>query len=341
MLPKAAKQKGFVVWLGFFGLLAAVPCSSCMEGTNTQDAQTQAGDGSVKKDLCGKLPCESGTLPMESGSDRHAAADAGTVPGTYVALSAGSFTMGSPGAEACRGTNEDQHTVTITRGFEIQTTEVTQEQFKQVQGYAPSAAYACGMTCPVERVTWHEAVAYCNRLSTIRGLAACYTCTGASFQTSCSIKSSFAGSKLSSCPGYRLPSEAEWELAARAGTTTAYYSGANDSSACTAYDATLDDIAWYYQNAGSAIQRSQLKQKNKWGLYDTLGNAAEWVHDDYVESLGTAAVTDPVQAASSAYRSVRGGSFSSHPQDARSASRQSVLAASYSGKVGFRCVRSK
>ena len=234
---------------------------------------------------------------------------------TFCAIPSGCYRMGSPdgtGAqpkEPCRSSNETQHPVTLTHGFEMQSTEVTQDQFKTVMGYNPSYfTSSCGTSCPVEGVSWHEAAAYCNALSVKKTLTPCYTDKGSG--TSCTVDSGcgpgevcsggkcikydiapqYTGSKtIHDCKGFRLPTEAEWEYAYRAGTTTAYYSGANDQSLCTSCstkDANADSIGWYCYNSSSTPHPVGKKTANDWGLYDMAGNVWEWCHDGYQSNLG-------------------------------------------------------
>ena len=264
-------------------------------------------------------------------------ADGGVVPGTWITVQNGTFTMGSPASELCRGSNEEQHQVTLTHGFEIQMTEVTQGQFQSVLGYNPASFSSCGSTCPVETVSWHEAAAYCNALSTQKGLAQCYTCSGSGASVTCSEASAYSGQTAYSCPGYRLPTEAEWEHAYRAGTTTAFYSGPITS--CSA-DANAGKIGWYSSNSGSTTHPGGQKQKNAWGLYDMAGNVWEWCHDWFQSSLGSSAVTDPWGSASGSYRVLRGGSWNLLANLMRAAARFNfLLPTDRNGDIGFRCCR--
>jgi formylglycine-generating enzyme required for sulfatase activity len=240
------------------------------------------------------------------------------LPGKWIPLAAGSFTMGSLPAEACRQKNETQHKVTLTHGLLIMAHETTQADFASVMGYSPSLFATCGTTCPVENVSWHEAAAYCNALSASQGLKACYACTGSGPTVSCSTASAFAPTgALYGCPGYRLPTEAEWEYAYRAGTTSALYSG--KIVACEGSDPGADSIGWYKANAGGTSHPVGQKGQNGWGLYDLAGNVWEWVHDRYLEDLGAALVSDPIAPETGPDGVCRGGSWLNDPKHMRAA----------------------
>ena len=186
--------------------------------------------------------------------------------------------------------------------------------------------------CPVERVTWAEAAAYCNAL-TAQGevpLTACY---------------SPAGERLdNTCTGYRLPTEAEWEYAARAGTETTFSSGQLVALDCN-LDANLDRVGWYCGNSatqnGRATHPVRRREANDWGLFDMHGNVAEWVEDRYAANYGgVGEVTlDPTGSAAGVARVVRGGDYLSPSQDVRSAARSNAQQGSRLDSVGFRCVR--
>jgi formylglycine-generating enzyme required for sulfatase activity len=258
------------------------------------------------------------------------------VPGTWVYFASGSFMMGSPASEPCRNANETQHQVTLAHGFELMSTEVTRAQFQSILGGDPSADTACGASCPVESVTWHAAAAYCNALSGKAGLVACYSCS-ASVPYACTPKPGFI--TIHDCPGYRLPTEAEWEYAYRASTITALYSGAF-SGGCSTANPVGDAIGWYDYNSGGAKHVVGAKQANAKKVYDMAGNVWEWVNDWYQDDLTSLAVTDPVGPTTGTERVVRGGSFSGMAMKLRGAHRESWPPLSSYGNIGFRCLRS-
>jgi formylglycine-generating enzyme required for sulfatase activity len=253
------------------------------------------------------------------------------------------FAMGSPNGEACVVSSaETQHNVTLTHDFEIQTTEVTQDQYKALLGDSPSQHVSCGGDCPVERVNWDDAAFYCNKLSEQKGLASCYACYGSAGAVNCSYVSPYGGEKIYTCPGYRLPTEAEWELAYRAGTTTPFYTGFNDGTLCTSCsspDPNLDPIGWYCANSGGHSHPVGQKKKNNLGLWDMPGNVAEWCHD-WGQNLGSGAVTNPWGPATAQERVFRGGSFQDPAHNLRAADRDFAGQKSRKGHIGFRCVRS-
>jgi formylglycine-generating enzyme required for sulfatase activity len=251
---------------------------------------------------CGRcgVACESGEQICRAGS-----CVVNPMPPGYALLEPGVFMMGSPADEGGRDPGEVQHQVTITRAFLMKTTEVTQAEWQAVMGNNPSRFAACGGDCPVEEVSWNDAVDYVNRLSNAAGLASCYDANRA-----------FAGL---GCLGYRLPTEAEWEYAARAGTQTAYHTGVNTQVNCR-NDRNLNLAGWYCGNSGDTTHPVGQKQVNAWGLYDMHGNVFEWVQDS-LEGYPAGAAVDPVGPAAGDNRSPRGGAFCSSARNARAASR--------------------
>jgi formylglycine-generating enzyme required for sulfatase activity len=277
--------------------------------------------------------------------------EAGQLIPSWVAITAGSFVMGSPTSEPCRehyGGRETQRKVTLTRGFQIQNTEVTLGQFRNLMGYQPpiySHLPQCGHDrCPVDFVSWHEAAAYCNGLSAQHGFTKCYACTGNGSQVTCNEPAAFSKQNIYQCPGYRLPTEAEWEYAYRAGSTTAFYNGPNDPNGCFKHpvckhkDANAEKIAWHCL-PNSSVRVVGQKQKNSWGLFDMAGNAAEWCHDKWQYDRGSSSVIDPWGALSGIERVVRGGSIYYRSFFVRAAHRPGADQTYRGPTLGFRCVR--
>jgi len=263
--------------------------------------------------------------------------------GTWIEVppsGAGGFQMGSPGTEAGRQSNETQHPVTLTRGFAILSTEVTQSDFDARMTYNPSFHTGCP-TCPVEVVDWHEAAAYCNALSTAAGRPSCYTCSGSGASVTCSPSVMYVTPY--ECPGYRLPTEAEWEYAARAGDGRATYNGDLDSGHlnCEEPNGVLDSIAWFCGNSGSASHAVGTGTANGWGLNDMLGNVWEWC-EDWGDSADypAGAATDPWGLTTGSSRVLRGGSWYLDAWRARAAFRLDIDPAIRGGVFGFRPSRS-
>ena len=214
---------------------------------------------------------------------------------TFVAISPGSFSM---------GTEQATHEVKITEPFELATCPVTQEQFQRVMGTNPSKF--TGLRNPVEWVSWRDAVEFCRKLSALPQEKA-------------------AGHV------YRLPTEAEWEFACRADTTTAYSFGDDDDQ--------LQEYGWYAENSGSSTHPVGEKKPNPWGLYDMHGNVLEWCQDWYGD-YPSSSVTDPTGAASGARRVSRGGSWNFLSVNCRSAFRYGNTPVHRYYGLGFRVLRS-
>ena len=198
-------------------------------------------------------------------------------------IPSGRFTMGSPSSEPDRGSDEVQHEVVLTRGFFLAETECTQGQWEMVMGRYPSSFK--GTERPVEQVSWEEAVEYCRKLTAKQR----------------------AEGILPEGWEWRLPTEAEWEYAARAGTTGPRYG-------------ELEAIAWFSGNSGSETHPVKQKAANVWGLHDMIGNVWEWC-SDWSEGYPTGSVTNPTGPSSGSLRVFRGGSWFFGTGRARSADR--------------------
>jgi formylglycine-generating enzyme required for sulfatase activity len=212
---------------------------------------------------------------------------------------AGTFTMGSPASERDRKIDEIPHQVTLSRSFYIAQTEVTQAQYKALMGNNPAVWSDLGEDHPVESVSWYDSIRYCNALSAREGLEECYVIDGQDVRWP----------HFLDCSGYRLPTEAEWEYAARAEHPSP--------------NMDLDQIAWYSVNSEHRTQPVGRKRPNRWGLKDTLGNVWEWVWDAYAP-YPAGPVGDPIgPQKSGAMRVFRGCCLDNAPEVCRVAFRDS------------------
>jgi formylglycine-generating enzyme required for sulfatase activity len=230
-----------------------------------------------------------------------------------VPLPEGTFTMGSPVAEKGRGTDEGQVRVRIHRPFLIGRTVVTTAQWKAVMKSEPWKGQRCvvaGDDAPAVYVDWHDAVAFCRKLTTKER----------------------ADGWLEKGEHYRLPTEAEWEYACRAGTKTPWSFGSDPRK--------LEAHAWYYGNTGDRKEayahRVGLKQPNPWGLCDMHGNVYEWCSDWYKPTL--AGGDDPQGPASGVLKVLRGGGWGYDPARCRSADRNKNDPSFSDFSGGFRVV---
>ena len=215
----------------------------------------------------------------------------------FVRLPAGAFRMG---ADDGRSNEQPTHCVQLSRPFYLGIYAVTQGEWQRIMGTNPSR-FEGDLQRPVERVSWDDAQKFLQKLNAQeRGTA------------------------------YRLPTEAEWEYAARAGSTTAYSFGDNPTP--------LAQYAWYDDNAGSTTRPIGQQQPNAWGLYDMHGNVWEWVQDWYAPYLAPTAV-DPQGPIGGAFRVIRGGSWFDIARDCRSASRDYAGPSARDGTLGLRLLR--
>lgn len=255
------------------------------------------------------------------------------VPGTWIRIPRGTFTMGAADDEPCnRSTHAGLHTVTLTRDYEIGDAEVTQADHREVTGESPSTFADCGADCPVELMSWHRAAAYCDALSDLAGLPSCYDCSGSGEETRCAPTA-----HPYECAGYRLPTEAEWERAYRAGGDTPIHNGTLVD--CSSLDPGLARIAWFLFNAGGRTHPVRSLEPNAWGLFDMSGNVWEWTHDGYRVLDGSPQI-DPAGAATPEdLRVMRGGSYNCVPEETRAAHRSGLPATIAGSNVGMRCAR--
>jgi formylglycine-generating enzyme required for sulfatase activity len=238
----------------------------------------------------------------------------------FVLVPAGTFGMGSPEDERGRWEDETRHEVTLTGNFYLMTTQVTQAQWEAVMGGNPSRFANCGGDCPVENVSWDDVQTFIAALNALEGR-------------------------------YRLPTEAEWEYAARAGTETTFASGDLSNLFC-GHDPNLDAMGWYCNNAEAFYDGCHdnsdwggpscagthpvaWKPPNAWGFHDMHGNVWEWVQDWYAPYPSGPRI-DPTGPESGVLRVLRGCAWGSYAGSCRVAYRLNGAPGLRSADIGFR-----
>ena len=312
----------------------------------TSDTQNQPTeeilDGANTSGQGGNITREEEIALSEKNNTSTASTTIQTVPtqqqddslvGTMLLIKAGCFQMGSPDSETGRFNTEKQHNVCISKDFWIGKHEITQQQWLSVMGNNPSFFKQCGNDCPVENVSWQNVQSFIRKLNQQTGL------------------------------NYRLPTEAEWEYAARAGSSTAVYNGN-----LTKEGSNVKQIAWYNANSlvsytGEDCLNSFIEPKNSksattnkcgtqqvgqklanaWGLHDTAGNVWEWVQDKFdINYYQNSPASDPLATiGETSRRVIRGGSWQDEAIHIRSANRRSFNENYYSNILGFRLARDK
>jgi formylglycine-generating enzyme required for sulfatase activity len=262
------------------------------------------------------------------------------VPAGMVRIQAGTFVMGSPAGEGGGSSERPQRTVSLDE-FYMGKYLVTQAKYFAVTGDTLAerqpayygADYGRGDDYPMYFVSWYDAITFCNKLSEMEGLVPYYTINKE--QRDPGNNSPYDRDKWlvvrnHSANGYRLPTEAQWEYACRAGTVTAYNNGS---------DEITGDTGWY-RNNGNRTHEVGGKPANPWGLYDMHGNLWEWCWDWFGDYPEAEQANPPADTVSGASRVVRGGAWDSTGMNLRSAARNSFAPASdFLINVGFRLVR--
>ncbi len=246
----------------------------------------------------------------------------------FVLIPAGSFIMGSPESEEGRQLNETQHKVVISKNFYMGETEVTQRQWEKLVGFNPSSFPDLGKTYPVDSVSWNQCVEFIRVLN-----------------------------DWEKTDKYRLPTEAEWEYACRAESTTAFAEGPLTTISCNEPEPAILEMAWYCYNSGTQNPAGDFKPRpvktkfpNKWGLYDMHGNVQEWVQDSCewrdLLSRNVGAITDTYKdnitdplSKTGEHRIFRGGAWHQSSKYQRSAYRGYYKPVAKKNSLGFRIVR--
>jgi sulfatase modifying factor 1 len=275
----------------------------------------------------------------------------------------GCFVMGAPRTEFGIGRFSDrQAQVTLTRPFLIGQTEVTRQQWQSVvlpipKQFEPALgpARCIKPDCPIANVNFFDAAAFANRYSEKRGLPSCYElkdCSGDVGDGYMCKSVTSTSLPLYDCGGYRLPTEAEWEYAARGGTTTAFFSGdvtRQPDGGCYP-DPNLDPAGWYCHNSGGKAHPVSGKARNAWGLFDTSGNLSEWCNDLITfGGYGDGPFVDPIWPIRTGrelsvtpehpYRISRGGNYLSPACDSKTSWRAAFPDDTLGANVGFRLAR--
>lgn len=309
-------------------LMMVFSISAC--GADLQDAETGSDAGAAGSPDISSNSGEENVLHTENGEIETTI----NIPENFVLIEGGTFEMGSPDTENWRSEDETQHTVTVS-DFYMGISEVTQAEYTEAMGKNPSNF--SGENLPVENVSWLNAIRYCNALSEREGLTPAYSIDGMTITWN------------RSADGYRLPTEAEWEYACRAGTTTPF----NTENSISAEEANYYGH-YPYEIEGNYFSQENLETKpgeyrqttvevdsfspNRWGLYNMHGNVGEWVWD-YYGAYGTENQTDPAGAESGTLRVYRGGGWNDFAKNMRSAYRATLAEDKGSFNIGIRLVR--
>lgn len=355
----ATRNSVFLLWT--IGLALGGGCGKNSTNGSPEDSGTEVDSG------------DTGNVKETDGPDSSSSQDTDSQDGlkpqdpemTWVKVPAGTFTFGSdPSLTSCRGKyTEKQVEVTLTRPFLMAETEVTQKQWSAL-GFSNPSDMPREDGHPVNLIDFYEAAAWCNALSKLEKLETCYdlSCCSGEVAVGCPDGEERCGDPevnfncncevhkypvYYDCPGYRLPTTAEWEYAAKAGTDTLTYNGNTTvgSDGCE-QEPVLDGIAWYCHNSDDRTHQVKGKKPNDFGIYDMLGNVGEWVDyitdgnalDVYCDRPGGPLV-DPVGLKEGTNYDMRGGWFSRDGCHVTTSWQHPVRPYRKSHRYGFRPVK--
>lgn len=309
----------------FLSIILAVSLAACGQTGTEQQAGTQADMQTENSD---------NVTQGTDVEDKPVQVQETNVEDGFILITGGTFQMGSPDTESWRSDDETQHPVTVS-DFYMAPYEVTQAEYETVMGSNPSNF--SGSDLPVENITWLEAVSFCNAYSEEKGLEPVYSIDGQNVSWN------------RSADGYRLPTEAEWEYACRAGTTTPFYMenspSAEEANYYGHYPYMIEDN--YFSQGNLTVKPGEYRQTtvvvgsfspNPLGLYDMHGNVGEWTWDIY-GAYPDGEQTDPVGTATGTRRAYRGGGWNDFAKNMRCAYRAMMDQDKGSFNIGIRLVR--
>ncbi|HCH62244.1 MAG TPA: hypothetical protein DFR83_05530 [Deltaproteobacteria bacterium] len=304
------------------GLITEEDCDDTDSGS-TAVAEDADCDGLITEEDCDDTDALLGDIddPECDGIPTHAGG------GDLLWMSATELEVGCTDEQpGCYDNEFNIMPVTLTTDYFLGETEVTQGEYEAVMSTNPSYFDDCGADCPIERISWHMAAAYTNALSTAADLETCYTCTGEGDTVSCEPAMS-----PYTCAGYRLPTEAEWENAARCDTVSVY-AGSDD----------VDEVGWSVRTSDSETHPVGALLPNSCGFYDLSGNVIEWTQDWYAADYYSAdGRVDPVGAEAGDGKSVRGGGWNYSSGGLRVSYRNVIHDTYRVNFVGFRVARTR
>lgn len=337
--------------------LAALP--HCGRGERVSDALSSGGmEAGVPSS--GGVSSLGGTSGLIPSADCKLPSIRPQCSNGFCRIEPGCFVMGAPEDEALRALYSTQQVqVTLTHAFELAQTELTRAEWERA-GFAQPVQQALNEVvdclaadCPQPNVSFFDALMYANRLSELAALAPCYVLSECSGEVGNALVCSSVRTSVANvyeCEGYRLPTEAEWEYAARAGTTTPFFTGGityHPDLGC--YDEpSLNAIGWYCINSDNRAHPVAQKLANPWGLYDTAGNVLEWCNDEFKpEGYGKGPLVNPTGmrgdpsslAITQGLRALRSGAFAFPAYASKSDWHDSLPDGSFSFIIGVRLAR--